>query len=222
MTDASPQVLRSDARENRDRVLEAARELFSESGLGVTMRQIARRAEVGPATLYRRFPTKDALVLEAFLHEADACRRIVLDAAEDPDAWRGFCRVIEQITVLNAQNQGFTEAFLSEFPGVLDVAAHRSELLRTMSGIAARAMKAGDLRPDFVLQDLVLVLLAGRGIAAVSAHDRTAAAKRFAALAIEGLRAAASNGTLPRGPRLTAGRVGHGAQRPHDLIPASP
>jgi AcrR family transcriptional regulator len=211
MTDASPQVLRSDARENRDRVLEAARELFSKSGLGVTMRQIARHAEVGPATLYRRFPTKDALVLEAFLHEAAACRRIVLDAAEDPDPWRGLCSVIEQITVLNAQNQGFTEAFLSEFPGALDFAAHRSDLLRAVSRIADRAMKAGALRADFVLDDFLLVLLAGRGIAAAPLHARSAAAKRLAALAIEGLRAAPSNGPLPRAPRLARGVVGAAA-----------
>jgi AcrR family transcriptional regulator len=200
-------MLRSDARENRDRVLEAARELFARSGLAVTMRQIARHAEVGPATLYRRFPTKEALVLEAFLRELSACRDIVLDAARDPDPWNGFCRAIERVTVLNAQNQGFTEAFLSEFPGAIDFTAHRSELLRALSELADRAKRAGRLRTDFVLDDFILVLLAGRGIAAAATGDRTAAAKRFAALVIESLRASASNGSLPRAPRLVAAAV---------------
>ena len=54
--------LRADAQENRDRILDAARALFSERGLDVSMREVARCAEVGPATLYRRFPTKQALI----------------------------------------------------------------------------------------------------------------------------------------------------------------
>ena len=63
------QMLRADAQENRDRILAAARALFAERGLDVGMREIARRAGVGPATLYRRFPTKQALIDEAFAVE---------------------------------------------------------------------------------------------------------------------------------------------------------
>lgn len=197
MTDLSSQALRADARENRDRVLESARELFARSGLGVTMRQIARHAEVGPATLYRRFPTKEALTLEAFLDELEACRGIMRDAAADPDPWRGFCSVIERISVLNAQNQGFTDAFLAAFPSAVDFAAHRTEMLTALAAIARRAKAAGRLRADFVVDDFVLVLLAGRGLATTAVGDRTAAARRFAALAVDGFRAADSNGPLP-------------------------
>lgn len=74
MTDRLPHMLRADAQDNRDRVLEAARALFAERGIDVTMRQIARRADVGPATLYRRFPTKQILVDEAFEYELRSCR----------------------------------------------------------------------------------------------------------------------------------------------------
>lgn len=98
MTGTLPHVLRSDAQDNRDRVLQAARELFAEAGLGVTMRQIARYAGVGPATIYRRFPAKQDLVLEAFMDEFRACTTIVREAAADPDAWRGICGIIERVT----------------------------------------------------------------------------------------------------------------------------
>jgi AcrR family transcriptional regulator len=158
-----PHVLRSDAQGNRDRVLDAARELFAESGLGVTMRQIARRAAVGPATLYRRFPTKQDLVLEAFADEVGACSAIVREAAADPDPWRGFCSVIERITVLNARNQGFTDAFMAEHPTAIDFAAHRAALTREIAAISRRAIAAGELRAEFVLDDFMLVLVAGRG-----------------------------------------------------------
>ena len=99
-----PHLLRVDARENRVRVLAAARELFAESGLEVTMRQIARRAGVGPATLYRRFPTKQDLVFEAFENELAECGSIVHDGAADPDPWRGFCDVLERTLLLHARD----------------------------------------------------------------------------------------------------------------------
>jgi AcrR family transcriptional regulator len=204
MTGTLPHVLRSDAQDNRDRVLEAARELFAESGLGVTMRQVARRAGVGPATLYRRFPTKQDLVLEAFRDELGACSAIVREAAADPDPWRGFCRVIERVTVLNARNQGFTDAFLAEHPGAVDFPAHRVALTREIAAISRRAIAAGELRADFVLDDFMLVLLAGRGLATIPARDRVAAARRLAALAIEGLRARDANYPLPKSPRLAS------------------
>jgi len=202
MTWTLPRVLRSDAQDNRDRVLEAARELFAESGLGVTMRQVARRAGVGPATLYRRFPTKQDLVLEAFMDELGACSAIVREAAADPDPWRGFCSVIERITVLNARNQGFTDAFLAEYPSAVDFAAHRAALTGEITAISRRAIAAGKLRADYVLDDFMLVLLAGRGLTTVPTRYRVPAARRFAALAIEGLRAGGANHPLPKSPRL--------------------
>ena len=153
------------------------------------MRQIARRAGVGPATLYRRFPTRQELVNEAFLREFRSCRAIVDEAVADPDPWRGLCTVIERITALNAQNQGFTEAFLSAYPGAVDLAAHRSEMLQKVGALTRRAQTAGALRPDFVIDDFLIVLMGGRGLAAIPAAARDGAARRYAALAIDAFRA---------------------------------
>jgi AcrR family transcriptional regulator len=63
-------VVRSDARENRARILEAARQAFAESG-DTSMNQIAQRAGVGPGTLYRNFPTRETLVLAVYQHEVN-------------------------------------------------------------------------------------------------------------------------------------------------------
>lgn len=189
--------LRADARENRDRVLEAARELFAESGLAVTMRQIARRAQVGPATLYRRFQTKQDLVLAAFLDEMRICRGIVEQAKADPDPWRGVRTVVEQIIEHNARNQGFTEAFMASYPAAVDFVAHRSVMLADLAVLTKRAKQAGDLRPDFVLDDFLLVLASARGLTTIPVERRPAAARRYAALALDGFRADAGNATLP-------------------------
>ena len=189
MTIESPHMLRADARDNRDRALQAARELFAERGVGVSMREVARRAGVGPATLYRRFPSKQELVDAAFAYELVTCRSIVEEGCADPDPWHGFCTVIERITDLNAQNRGFVDAFLSAHPEIEAFAAHRASLLRMLRDLAARARASGGLRADFELDDLVLVLVAGRGLSAVAAARRRRAARRFAALSIDAFRA---------------------------------
>ncbi|MEZ0113581.1 AcrR family transcriptional regulator [Catenulispora sp. EB89] len=204
MSEEVTQKLRADAQENRDRIVEAARALFSERGLEASMREVARAAGVGPATLYRRFPTKQALIDGVFADELRACRQIVVDGCADPDPWRGFAWVIEHLTVLNAQNKGFIDAFMWASPEAPVFARHRASLLRELEKLAARAKRAGRLRHDFVLDDFVLVLQAGRGLSASRPADRTLAARRFAALALDSFRESETNGALPRKPSLVA------------------
>jgi AcrR family transcriptional regulator len=186
--------LRSDAQDNRDRILEAARATFAADGLGVPMREIARRAGVGPATLYRRFPTKEALVTEAFAAQMGACHAIVDEGLADPDPWRGFGLVIEKICDLHARDRGFTAAFISAYPDAIDLAAGREYALRSIGELARRAKEAGRLRADFVLDDIILVLMANSGIQAASPAARVAASRRFAGLAIRAFRAAPAAG----------------------------
>ncbi len=189
VTDPPPHILRSDALDNRERILGAARALFAAEGLDVPMRAIARRAGVGPATLYRRFPTKQTLVTEAFEDEMRACHAIVDEGSADPDAWRGFRLVVEKICDLHARNRGFTDAFMAAYPGQVDLAAGRERTLNAIAGLARRAKETGHLRADFVLDDLILMLSAHRGIHATSAAVRIAASRRFAALVIQAFQA---------------------------------
>ncbi|MGH3251238.1 MAG: TetR/AcrR family transcriptional regulator [Trebonia sp.] len=202
MTDRLPQALRSDALDNRERILDAARAVFAAEGLNVPMRKIARRAGVGPATLYRRFPTKETLVTEALRGEMLSCRAIVDEGLAEPDPWDGFCLVIEKICELHARNRGFTAAFMSTFPDAVDFPALRQHALSSAAELARRAKEAGHLRADFVLDDLILVLMANDGIRASSPAARVAASRRFAALAIQGFRASAQASPLPAVPRL--------------------
>ncbi|MGA2828335.1 MAG: helix-turn-helix domain-containing protein [Streptosporangiaceae bacterium] len=202
MTDRLPHALRSDARDNRDLILGAARALFAAEGLNVPMREIARHAGVGPATLYRRFPTKEMLVTEAFTDEMGACHAIVDEGLADPDPWHGFCLVIEKICALHARNRGFTAAFMSAFPHAMDFAADREYALTSIAGLARRARDAGHLRPDFVLDDLILILMANSGIRATSPAAAVAASRRFAALAIQALQASPAAPPLPPVARL--------------------
>ncbi|MDD0858409.1 helix-turn-helix domain containing protein [Arthrobacter alpinus] len=181
-------MLRTDAQENRDRMLSAARALFAEQGLDVGMREVARRAEVGPATLYRRFPTKQDLIDEAFSVELHSCQTIVEEGCADPDPWRGFTSVVQRLTALYIRNRGFVDAFMSTDSSSITFSVHRRELLRMLDGLGRRARAGGSLRRDFVIDDLVLVLLAARGLSSVAPTGRDRAASRFAALAIDAFR----------------------------------
>ncbi|WP_030667034.1 TetR/AcrR family transcriptional regulator [Streptomyces cellulosae] len=202
MTDRLPHALRSDALDNRERVLDAARALFATEGLNVPMREIARHAGVGPATLYRRFPTKQTLVTEVFQDQMRACHTIVDEGLADPDPWRGFRRVVERTCELHAHNRGFTEAFMSAFPDAVDFAADRAYAMNAIAELARRAKEAGRLRPDFVLDDLILMLMAHRGIHVPSAAARVTASRRFAALVIQAFQVSATHQPLPPVPRL--------------------
>jgi AcrR family transcriptional regulator len=202
VTDRLSQTLRSDALDNRERILEAARAVFAAEGLNVPMREIARRAEVGPATLYRRFPTKEALVTEAFTAQLSACHAIVDEGLADPDPWHGFCLVIEKMFELHALDRGFTAAFMTAFPHAIDFVASRDYAMRTIAELARRAKADGRLRPDFVVDDLVMVFMANSGIRAGSSAARVAASRRFAALAVQAFQTSPAHEPLPPPTRL--------------------
>jgi AcrR family transcriptional regulator len=189
VVDRLPQKLRSDAVDNRERILDAARAVFAAEGLDAPMREIARRAGVGPATLYRRFPTKQALVAEAFTEQIHACHAIVEEGLADPDPWHGFSRVVEKLCAVQARNRGFITAFTSAFPDAIDLAAEREQALNSLAELARRAKETGALRTDFVLDDLILILMANSGLHMTSTGARVRASRRFAALAIRAFRA---------------------------------
>lgn len=194
--------LRSDARDNRERILAAARAAFAAGGLDVPVREVARQAGVGVATVYRHFPAKEDLLSEAFSERMASCTEIVETALAQSDPWRGFCLVIERLMYVHALDRGLARAFTSRLPRADDLAAERNRILFRLRTVIDRAKDAGELRPDFVLDDLVLVLMANEGIRAGTPEQRTAAARRFAALVIESFRARPASPRLPPPARL--------------------
>ncbi|GAA1785408.1 hypothetical protein GCM10009834_51200 [Streptomonospora arabica] len=110
--------------------------------------------------------------------------------------------MVEEVCEMHAHDRGFTDAFMTAFPDAMDFAGDRERALRSIAELARRAKDAGLLRRDFVLDDLVLVLMANRGVHAASAAGRVAASRRFAALAIEAFRASPDHAPLPPATRL--------------------
>ena len=199
--------LRSDARDNRGRILAVARLAFAAEGLDVPIREIARRAEVGVATVYRHFQTKEALLSEAFAEQMASCSAIVEEGLAAGDPWSGFRLVIEKLMELHALDRGFARAFTSQLPQAVDFAAERDRTLRALLELVRRAKEAGPLRRDFVLEDISLALMANEGIRAESPEMRVAASRRFAALMLQAFQADPVLTPLPPPVRLPLSRA---------------
>jgi hypothetical protein len=113
--------------------------------------------------------------------------------------------LIERICELHAHSRGFADAFMTAFPEAMDFAADQERTLRAVGEPARRARRTGRLRPGFVVDDLVLMLTAHRGLRATPRAARVTASRRFAAYVIEAFRAAPETGAptpLPPAPRL--------------------
>ena len=191
-TSAKP--LRADARRNRDKVLRAAREAFAAHGSDAQMDDVARRAEVGVGTVYRHFPTKEALLValaeETFGRIAERSRALL----DRDDAWGAFVDLMWDAGESLAGDRAFTEAMslrLSPEPpqGQVELAAIAGELIR-------RAQAAGELRADALLDDIPM-LMCGIGNATRRPHACADAWRRHLAIVIDGLRASAATGPLP-------------------------
>jgi AcrR family transcriptional regulator len=185
----TPARLRSDALHNRHRILEVARELFAERGLDVPMAAIARHAGVGVATLYRRFPTKESLVVEVFADQLAECVAAVDDGLADPDPWHGFRTAIERLCDIQALDRGFTAAFLTAFPYAVDFDRQRDRALRDFAELTRRAKECGRLRADFVPDDLLLLFRATGGVVTGSTEVSLAASRRLVAYLLHAFRA---------------------------------
>jgi AcrR family transcriptional regulator len=155
VTEVWQRPLRSDAERNRRLVLEAAAQAFAEEGFDVGMAEIARRAGVGNATVFRRFPTKDALY-EAIVDEkiAELCAAAAI-ATELPDPWDALVRYLEATAGLQARDRGFfqaTEQHLLEHPELLR--RHRV-ILDLVEPLVLRAQEAGVVRDDVTTLDVL-------------------------------------------------------------------
>lgn len=189
--------LRADARRNRERVLAAARAVFAEHGIDAPMATVARRAGVGVATLYRHFPTRDALVRGAFAQQMDTCVRALTEALAAPDPWQGFQQLIETVCALQREERGFPAAFVATFPeSTSEHAQSRQRAERDFTTLVRRAQASGALRADFHPSDLAVVLLAHCGLVTTLPSDG-AASRRLVAYLLQSFRADTANEPLP-------------------------
>jgi AcrR family transcriptional regulator len=149
--------LRADAARNRTRVLDAARTAFAEAGLDVGVEEIARRAGVGKGTLYRRFPTKEALVRAIFEDILGEVERLAAEVDEEPDAGAAFAQFLSRAARMQASNQGFFDVVAQRMGAAALTDAQRESFVRTVARPLERAQQAGAVRDDLVPEDVQMM-----------------------------------------------------------------
>jgi AcrR family transcriptional regulator len=155
LTDASP--LRADARQNRDKILAAAEEIFLERGASVSMNEVARHAGVGIGTLYRRFPTREDLLAAAYTARFLAFAEEMRVRAEGADALSAMRAYLEELVRHTSVYRGFAASLgivlKTGTPGCIATTRVGQQLLQA-------AQDAGQVRADITFDDLVCVAMA--------------------------------------------------------------
>jgi AcrR family transcriptional regulator len=189
--------LRADAERNRQLLLQAAREVFAEHGLEASSKEIARRAGVGIATLFRRFPTRQDLLVATFGHKLAAYTEAIDRALQDPDPWRGFCHYLTTITGMQAGDRGFRDILTQAFPDAPELRAQRDRVYRGLVELIEKAKATGRLRADFVPEDVPLVLMANAGVVAATADHAPESSDRLVGYLLQAFAASAADELPP-------------------------
>ena len=182
--------LRADARRNHTKLVAAAAAAFAEAGLDAQVEDIARRAGVGVGTLYRHFPTKDALVAaladEHFEGLADTVEAALEQAG---DAWDTFATTIWHIADTIAADAAWCEIVGGHVTAVRAASQGQRRLATATAALLARAQASGAMRADATVADISTILC---GFGHIAAAQRAGAAldwKRYLDIALDGLRA---------------------------------
>jgi AcrR family transcriptional regulator len=178
--------LRADARRNRDKVMTAARAAFAEHGSDAQMDDVARRAQVGVGTVYRHFPTKEALFIalleDTFARIAERSRRTL----DHDDPWQAFTDLMWDAGESLAGDRALAEAMQADLP--FESCPGQLELRDITAELVARAQAAGSLRPDAVVEDIPMVMC-GIGSATIRKPFGPDTWRRHLAIVLDGLRA---------------------------------
>jgi AcrR family transcriptional regulator len=186
--------LRADARRNREKVMAAARAAFAERGSEAQMDDVARRAKVGVGTVYRHFPTKEALFValleDTFARIAERARTTL----DHDDPWEAFTALMWDAGESLAGDRALAEAMQAELtmapcPGQLELADITAALIE-------RAKVSGQMRADAMLDDIPMVMC-GVGAATVRKHLCANAWRRHLAIVLDGLHARPDATPLP-------------------------
>ena len=176
--------MRADARRNRERVVKAAREVFAQYGREAGMDDVAKRAKVGVGTVYRHFPTKEALFAALIEDKFVRLKATACEYAATDDPGQAFYDVMWAFARQMAADRTLHDV-LRDYP-------HREHALRVglydeMSAFIARAKAAGAVREDFTADDIPALMCAAGAVMVMHGAEEERF-ERYYALALDGLR----------------------------------
>ena len=192
--------VRADAQRNLDTLLEAAKAVFGASGVDAPVREIASRAGVGVATLYRHFPQRSDLVAAVFRREVNACAAAAPALACKHEPGEALARWLHRYTGFIATKRGLAAALHSGDPTFDALPTYfRQHLEPALQSLLDAAVTAGQVRDDVEPYEL---LRAVGSLSTATSEDGAGHSRRMVNLLIDGLRyGAPSPGPAPKGRR---------------------
>ena len=185
MTAARP--LRADAERNRQRIVDAAKTLFAERGVEVSVEDIAAAAGVGIGTFYRRFPDRESLVEAVFATKLERAAENARAALEIEDPWEAFRTFVMGVARMHARDRGLSDVLLSSDRGRERVAEFRETIQPLAGQLLDRAKAAGALREDVTLFDIAMLHQAVGAIADITRDVSPDYFERTLTLLVDGL-----------------------------------
>ena len=181
--------LRADARRNRERILSAAKIAFAEAGVHAQMEDVARRAGVGVGTVYRHFPTKEALIGELLAQKF----RLLLEGAREAlhvdDPWEAFAGTLRRNAELMAADATVQDALMRVEADWSYAEEARDELKATFAIVVERAKAAGVIRDDFTIEDVPMLMCGLCSTMAAGPPGEAFDWRRHLELMLDGIRA---------------------------------
>jgi AcrR family transcriptional regulator len=151
---------RADALRNRDRVLKAARTVFSAGGSEASLEAVAKKAGVGIGTLYRHFPTREALFDAVYRHEVEQLHALAERLRTEPKPIEALRQWMYSLVKFVATKKGMSAALALAVAKDSDLYSYSSDLLmRSAGGLLERAVAAGEIRNDIIPEDLIRALV---------------------------------------------------------------
>lgn len=184
--------MRADARRNREKVVQAASEAFAESGLGVSVHEVARRAGVGTGTVSRHFPTKDDLCRAVVLSRVERLAGRASELADTHEPGPAFFAFFTFMVTEGTLNKGLAEAFTGagfDMEGAATEAGY--DVGAILRGLLERAQRVGAVRADADVADVKALMAACFLRGATEPH----AAVRLAGVVRRGLEPASPDGS---------------------------
>ncbi len=192
---------RTDAARNRAALVAAARALYAERGIDVSLEEVARSAGVGIGTLYRNFPRgKEELVSEALVEQVSRYVDLARRAATVADPWEGFVTFVTELCGMQEGHAGFRDIAAIALPGDARVEELRRQADDLVGELMDRAKSVGRLRTDVVREDLLLLLVANAAVLTVTRHDAPGASRRLVSLVVDAVATDRSRSDLPVPP----------------------
>jgi AcrR family transcriptional regulator len=185
----TPTALRADAARNLELILEAAEAAFAEKGHDASVADIATRAGVGQATIFRRFETKDELITAVFARKIEQVVAAAESAARKRRAWDGLIEFMGVVTELHRRDRGFFESMAQQLMENPELLERKHEIGEIMTALVDRAKAEGDLRKDITTEDVHAFCCAAAQAGSMGPNPGPRSAKRYLSVITDGLRA---------------------------------